>query len=117
MMFGNYIGDSMSGSISTRDTITGAKTIEGRFIKNTFDISKTGSQPISEIDIEYLNDIEKFAGKLEQEFKEIRKIKFVVEESKFWLIDQFTETEKSVRAGLRVLLDLHSEKVITTDIF
>ena len=115
MMFGNYIGDSMSGSISTRDTITGAKTIEGRFIKNTFDISKTGSQPISEIDIEYLNDIEKFAGKLEQEFKEIRKIKFVVEESKFWLIDQFTETEKSVRAGLRVLLDLHSEKVITTD--
>ena len=66
---------------------------------------------ITEIDIEYLNDIEKFAGKLEQEFKEIRKIKFVVEESqKFWLIDQFTETEKSVRAGLTVLLFF--EKVI-----
>ncbi len=115
MMFGNYIGDSVSGNISTRDTITGEKNIKGKFIKNAFDLSENGSQPISEIDTKYLTEIEKTADKLEQKFKEIRRIKFVVEESRFWLIDQFTETEKSIRAGLRVLLDLHSQKNITTE--
>ena len=115
MKFGNYIGDSMSGTISTRNTITGKKTIKGQFVKNSFDISEADSQPISQIDTKYLMEIEKSAEKLEHQFKEIRRVKFVVEESKFWLIDQFTETEKSVRAGLRVLLDLHSGKIITTD--
>ena len=38
MMFGNYLGDSISGVISTRDTITGEKTVQGRFVKNAVDI-------------------------------------------------------------------------------
>ena len=115
MMFGNYIGDSISGVISTRDTITGEKTVQGRFVKNAFDVYRDAtSQPIREIDIKYLAEIEKTSDKLEQQFKEIRRVKFVVEESKFWLIDQFTETEKSVRASLRVLLDLYHKKTITT---
>ena len=41
--------------------------------------------PIREIDIKYLAEIEKTSNKLEQQFKEIRRVKFVVEESKFWL--------------------------------
>ena len=115
MMFGNYGGESMSGIVSTRDTITGEKIIKGNFVRNTFDLSPTNFHPISDIDARYLNDIEKASDKLEQKFKEIRRVKFVVEESKFWLIDQSTETEKSVRAGLRVLLDIHRTKAITTE--
>ncbi len=115
MMFGNYIGDSMSGVISTRDTITGEKIIRGSFVKNAFDISPIDAQPISDIDAKYLTEIEKASDKLEQQFKEIRRVKFVVEEAKFWLIDQSTETEKSVSAGLKILLDLHHAKTITTE--
>lgn len=115
MVYGNFGDASYSGSYYTRDIVTGEAAIQGDFMKNEFDLSLGKSKDISKIDKKYYDKFTQIAKKIEENFKEIRNIKFTIEEGDFWLVEQREVDEKSTQAQIKTLLDLNAGKKITNE--
>jgi pyruvate,orthophosphate dikinase len=111
MTFGNYGEESYFGSFFTRDIVTGDSEISGQFFMGEFDASGKG-KPITKIDKPYLEKLKKIAQNLETHFKEIRQVRFTVENATLWVIDQVTVPNKSTQAEIKTLLDLHDRKAV-----
>ncbi|UCB44268.1 MAG: pyruvate, phosphate dikinase [Spirochaetota bacterium] len=108
MTFGNYGEESYFGSCYTRNIITGEGEISGEFFVNAFDSTETKGKSIGKIDQEYLKNLKQLSSEIEKHFKEIRQIRFTVENGMFWVIDQIPVTNKSLQAEMKTMLDLHS---------
>ena len=114
MVYGNYGKDSCSGYFYSRNVITGEKKLQGNYYTGKFnEIGETGHE-INKIDPAHLKQLEKIAWTLEDKFKEIRQVRFTVENSKLWLIEQRLVDHKSTQADLKLLLDLCKRKVVDT---
>ena len=112
MTFGNYGEESYYGSYYTRNIITGENEISGKFFVNAFDASETKGKQITKIDSLFLKDLKKIADELEKYFKEVRQIRFTVENGRLWVIDQVPVPNKSTQSEIKTLLDLHADKVV-----
>ena len=112
MTFGNYGEECFFGNYYTRDPISGEDTLAGKFFPNSFDASKADGQLIGRLKKNYLEQLQKIAKQLEIDNKEIRAIKFNVENGKLWIIDQSAVSEKSAQAEIRTLLSLLQNKHI-----
>ena len=56
---------------------------------------------------DYLTDYDEFteiAHKIEENFKELRNVKFTIEEGDFWLVEQREVDEKSTQSQIKTLL-------------
>ena len=115
MVYGNFGENSYSGNYYTRNIVDGDDKIQGEFLQNEFDFGKAKPKAISKIDKKYYDKFSNIAHKVESNFKEIRNIKFTIEEGDFWLVEQREVSEKSTQAQIRALLDLTKKKVITPD--
>jgi pyruvate,orthophosphate dikinase len=113
MVYGNYGKDSLNGQFYTRNIVTGAREIQGDFFQNKFNAIGTSGSDIAKIAKNYHADLEKIAHKVEDHFKEIRSIRFTVENKRLWLIDQRSVMTKSTQADIRLLLDLHARKIVS----
>ena len=111
MTFGNYGEESYFGSYYTRDIVTGDSEVSGQFFINAFEAIGEGKS-ILKLDPEYLQVLKKLARDIEKYFKEIRQIRFTVENGKLWVIDQVAVPNKSTQAEIKTLLDLYSQKII-----
>ena len=112
MVYGNYGKDSCSGYFYSRNIVTGEKQLQGKYFTGKFnEIGETGHE-INKIDAAYLKQLEKIAWTLEDKFKEIRHVRFTVENGKLWLIEQRIVEKKSTQADLKLLLDLEKRKII-----
>jgi pyruvate,orthophosphate dikinase len=112
MTFGNYGEESYFGSTYSRNIITGENQISGEFFLNAFDSTETKGKQIGKIDSEYLEELKRLAAELEKYFKEIRQIRFTVENGMFWVIDQVPVPNKSIQAEMKTMLDLHSQNIV-----
>ncbi len=112
MVYGNLGEGSYSGSYYTRNIITGDDDLQGSFVNNKFDLFEGKSADINKIDKKFLTVLEDIAVKLEEKFKEIRFVKFTIEEGLFWLVEQRDVDEKSIQSHVRTLLDLHKKKIV-----
>jgi pyruvate, orthophosphate dikinase len=112
MVYGNYGKDSLNGQFYTRNIVTGDKEIQGEFFQNKFNAIGTAGSDISRIAKNYHADLEKIARAVEDHFREIRSIRFTVENKRLWLIDQRSVMTKSTQADIRLLLDLHARKIV-----
>jgi pyruvate,orthophosphate dikinase len=112
MVYGNYGKDSASGMFFTRNITIGKKEIQGDFFQGKFDEIGAAGQDIQKIVPKYLKELDKIGRIVEDYFKEIRAIRFTIENKKLWLIDQRTVLTKSTQADIKSLLDLHARKVI-----
>lgn len=112
MVHGNYGKNSASGSFYTRNIVTGEKKLQGFFQENKFDTVESEGKDINKIDKDFLKELVRIAGIVEDHFKEIRLIRFTIENGNVWLIDQRTTMTKSTQADIQTLLDLHNRKVI-----
>lgn len=112
MTFGNYGEESYFGSYYTRNIVTGKPEISGQFFVNAFDATETKGKEILKLDQAYLKDLRKLATNLETHFKEIRQVRFTVENGTLWIIDQVSVPNKSAQAEIKTLLDLHARKVV-----
>ncbi|RKX89452.1 MAG: pyruvate, phosphate dikinase [Spirochaetes bacterium] len=110
MTFGNYGKESFFGSYTTRDSISGKDVLTGDFFPNSFDATQADGQSISKISKTYLDKLKKIGKQLEISYKEIRNIKFNVENGKLWIIDQSSVPGKSAQAEIQTLLDLLRDK-------
>jgi pyruvate,orthophosphate dikinase len=112
MVYGNYGKDSCSGDYLSRNVVTGEKKLQGRFFQEKFNETGAAGQNIEKIDPRHLKELEKIAWTLEDKFKEIRSIRFTVENGKLWLIEQRPVEQKSAQADIKLLLDLVERKVV-----
>ena len=112
MVYGNYGKDAMSGSFFTRDIVTGQNRLQGIFNLNKFDEIGTEGQDINKIEKNYLQQLERSARKLEDHYKEIRTVRFNIENKKLWLYDQYPALAKSAQSEIRTLIDLHNRNII-----
>lgn len=112
MVYGNYGPDSASGNFYTRNVISGEKKLQGQFYQNEFDSIGAKGQDINKIDKKYLGKLEILAKTIEDHFKEIRSIRFTIENKQLWLVDQRLVVDKSTQADIKMLLDLHTRKVV-----
>lgn len=112
MVYGNYTKDSSSGLCTTRDTITGEKQLQGMFYSNSYNELFTPGKNILSFDKKYLTILVKAAQQLEDSFKDIRQIRFTVENGKLWLIEQKSVEQKSTASLIQLYFDLLKRKVI-----
>ena len=112
MVYGNYGMDSCSGDFFSRNVITGEKKLQGEFFRGKFNEVNARGQDIEKIGDKFLKDLRKIAWILEDKFKEIRRVRFTIENGKLWLIDQRQVEQKSARADIRLLLDLAKRKIV-----
>jgi pyruvate,orthophosphate dikinase len=112
MVYGNYGKNSCSGDFFSRNVVTGDKKLQGKFFREKFNESGATGQPIENVGSAYLKELENIAWTLEDKFKEIRQIRFTIENDKLWLIEQRLVDQKSTQADIRLLLDLAKRKVV-----
>jgi len=115
MVYGNFGMNSYAGTYYTRNILTGESGIQGKFLHDAFDIDRAKSMEIAKIEKKYFDKFTEIAKKVEENFKEIRRIKFTIEEGDFWIVEQFEAPEKSTQANIRTLLDLCNKKIVTED--
>ncbi len=115
MVYGNFGDNSYSGSYYTRNIVTGDREIQGDFLKNEFDFTSGKVQEIKKINKDYYEKFSEIACKVEENFKEIRNIKFTIEEGDFWLVEQREVDEKSTQAQIKTLLDLNQSGIVADD--
>ncbi|MCL2026606.1 MAG: PEP-utilizing enzyme, partial [Leptospirales bacterium] len=112
MVYGNFGDNSYVGSFYTRDIISGNKEIQGEFLRNQFDLKAGSPQLIKKMDKAYFDKFTEIAQKVEDNFREIRNIKFTIEENDFWLVEQREVDEKSTQSQIKTLLDLCQRGII-----
>ncbi len=115
MVYGNYGKDSASGMFYTRNINTGEKKLQGEFYQGKFDDIGAEGQDINGIMPAYLKKLQKTATQVEDHFKEIRSIRFTIENKKLWLIDQRPVMTKSTQSDIKTLLDLLSRKKVDSE--
>ncbi|WP_319561221.1 putative PEP-binding protein [Marispirochaeta sp.] len=112
MVYGNYGRDSSSGSFYTRDIVSGDDNLQGWYNQNEFDTIDTEGKDINVIGPGFLKELKKIAKTVEDHFKEIRFIRFTIENKQVWLIEQRPVMTKSTQADIKTLLDLYNRKVV-----
>lgn len=112
MVYGNYGKDSCSGAFFTRNVVTGDKKLQGEFYREKFNEIGASGQEIEKIGPVHLKELQRIASTLEDKFKEIRQVRFTVENGKLWLIEQRAVDQKSTQADIRLLLDLAKRKIV-----
>lgn len=115
MVYGNMGEDSYNGTFYSRDIVTGEPRLNGQFGHNEFDTMPGKGKDLNEIKPEYLEQLKSVSSLLEEKFLDIRNIKFVIEEGRFWLVEQDSVDAKSTQAEIRTLLDLHGKGLVTTE--
>jgi len=112
MVYGNYGKDSCSGYFFSRNVVTGDKKLQGNYFVGKFNEIGAAGYDINKIDPAHLKQLEKIAWTLEDKFKEIRQVRFTVENGKLWLIEQRLVDQKSTQSDLKLLLDLQKRKIV-----
>jgi len=112
MVYGNWGQNSYAGRYYTRNIITGDPEIQGEFGQSEFDIEAGKAQDISKIEKKHYSYFTEIARKVEDNFKEIREIKFTIEEGDFWLVEQKEVDDKSTQSQIKALLDFTRRKIV-----
>ncbi|MDR2068499.1 MAG: pyruvate, phosphate dikinase [Spirochaetaceae bacterium] len=112
MVYGNYGKDSYSGGFFSRNAVTGEKKLQGEFHREKFNEFDGNGEDIQTIAPRYLKELEHIAWTLEDKFKEIRQIRFTIENKKLWLIEQRPVDQKSTQADIRLLMDLAKRNIV-----
>ncbi|NJL71970.1 MAG: hypothetical protein HC888_10390 [Candidatus Competibacteraceae bacterium] len=115
MVYGNFNKDSCFGNYFTRDIISGENELRGEYYSQAFDETAKPGTAIAKIDPKFLKPLKVIGRQLEHQFKEIRRIRFTVENGNLWIIDQQPVSNKSTQAEIKTLLSLQQERVINEE--
>lgn len=115
MVYANFGEKSYNGNFYTRDIVTGEPRLAGYFGHNDFDTLPEDASDINEMPGQHLEELQQVATLLEDNFLDIRQIKFVIEEGAVWVVEQNPVDNKSTQAEVRTLLDLHSKELVTRE--
>ncbi|MGL4450651.1 MAG: pyruvate, phosphate dikinase [Sarcina sp.] len=121
MVFGNLGENSGTGVVFSRNPATGEKKLYGEYLMNAQgeDVVAGIRTPkdISELmkdNKEVFTELNEMVLKLEKYFKDMQDIEFTIEDGKLYLL-QTRNAKRTVKAGLKVALDLYREGIITKE--
>ena len=118
MVFGNYSANGGFGIMYTRNFITGDMPIFGSYYKNAFDAKGNSKEySLRKLSAKHYAELEKLATALEAHFKEIRRVKFTVEQDVLWIIDQRVADQRTAIAEVKTLLSLEKAGIIDKEYF
>lgn len=112
MVYGNYTKDSSSGYCTTRNVITGEKKIQGMVYSNSYNELFSPGKEILKLDAKYVKQLVKISSQLEDSFKDIRQIRFTIENGKLWLIEQKSVERRSTASQIQLYFDLLKRNLI-----
>ena len=112
MVYGNYGKGSGSGAFFSRNIVSGQKVLQGKFFEEKFDDINAVGKDINAISPDFLKKLQQIAWMLEDDSKDIRQIRFTIENGKLWLIEQKSVEAKSTISLIQLLLDLNKRKII-----
>ncbi|MCM1322383.1 MAG: PEP-utilizing enzyme [Bacteroides sp.] len=112
MVYGNYTKNSCSGACFTRNVVSGEKKLQGQFFAEAYNELFTPGKEIETIEPKYYKQLTKIAAQLEDEFKDIRQIRFTIENGKLWLIEQKSVEQRSTASLIMLYFDLLKRKLI-----
>lgn len=113
MVLGNYSETSFTGYFYTRNIVTGEPKIQGKaFIRDYFIREDDKGIDITEVEKDYLEELQNFARALEERYKEIRYVMVVRETGKLWVIEQDTVQNRSSQADIKLYMDLLRKGII-----
>ena len=115
MVFGNFGKNSGFGNFYTHDIIEGNSRISGEYFEEAFDAREKKGVSLEKVSKGLYKELDRIGSELEKHFKEIRTVRFTVENGKLWVIDQQPVPNKSTQAEIKTLLDLHKDKVVDDD--
>ncbi len=118
MVYGNLGPDSGTGVAFTRDPATGERRLFGEFLVNAQgeDVVAGIRDPLSIVEMErfmpeaYRRLVET-ADKLERHYRDMQDLEFTVENGTLYLL-QTRAGKRTVAAGVRIAVDLATEKLI-----
>ncbi len=133
MVFGNMGEESATGVAFTRDPSTGEKNLYGEFLPNAQgedvvaglrtpqSLTETGRKATGSAahSLEAalpraFAEVHAIAGLLEQHFRDMQDIEFTIERGKVWMLQTRTG-KRTLRAALRIAVDMAAEGIITRD--
>ena len=121
MVFGNLGLDSGTGVVSTRNPVTGDRTLYGDYlpnaqgkdvvagIRNTQSIAGLGERMP-----EVARELTRICRKLEERYRDMQDVEFTVERRKLWILQTRTG-QRTARAAIRIAVDLCKEGHVTCD--
>ncbi|MDA3948026.1 MAG: PEP-utilizing enzyme [Spirochaeta sp.] len=115
MVYGNRDKNSSSGYLFTHHIITGEDELQGEFFPESFDDAGKKGKKLTTLSNAHLSELKKIARTLEDNFREIRWIRFTIEAGELWLVDQASVPNKSAQAEIRTLLDLLRREVVSNE--
>jgi pyruvate,orthophosphate dikinase len=115
MVYGNFNDKSCSGDFFTHDIITGGNALMGEFFTQAFDASAKGGKPIAKIHPPIFKKLVEIGRQLETKFREIRRVRFTVENGQLWIIDQQPAANKSTQAEIKSLLDFLNTGIVNEE--
>jgi pyruvate,orthophosphate dikinase len=118
MVFGNMDDKSATGVLFTRNPSTGENTIYGEYLLNAQGEDVVAGirtpAPLSAMQAalpQVYNELVTVAKKLEAYHKDMQDIEFTVEQGKLWIL-QARSGKRTIEAGIKILVDMVSEKLI-----
>ena len=112
MAYGNFGVNSYNGDFNTRNITTGEKVIQGFFGSNEMFTDTDTGNDIRTIDDEHFKDLSNISQVVEDQFLDIKNIRFAIENNKLWLVSVFAVDSKTTKAEIEMLLDLFNRKII-----
>jgi pyruvate, orthophosphate dikinase len=121
MVFGNMGDDSGTGVAFTRNTITGARELQGEYL-----INAQGEDVVAGIrtpkDISTLKDempaaydeFVRIGQQLERHYRDVQDLEFTIERGKLYML-QTRSAKRTAAAAVKVALDMVEEGVITKE--
>ena len=113
MVYGNYGKGSCSGSYFSRNIVSGEKILQGKYFEEKFDDINALGKDINSIDPVFLKKLQQIAWMLEDDSKDIRQVRFTIENGRLWLIEQKSVVSKSTISLIQLLLDLNKRKIVS----
>ena len=108
MVYGHKGDNNYVGTFYTRDPQTGEKKTRFEITRNSFSVQPENLIAKSEIPAVIDSDINEISEVLEDEFKDIRKVDFVFDEGRLFILKQ-EKANASIQALLRIHLDLYEQ--------
>ncbi len=119
MVFGNMGDDCLTGVAMTRHGATGVNNIEGDYLFNAQGEDVVAgiraTKQLNEMADDMpaaLTELQEYATKLEQHYKDMQDIEFTVEHNKLWIL-QTRDGKRTAQAAVRIAVEMAEEEMIS----
>jgi pyruvate,orthophosphate dikinase len=121
MVFGNMGSDSGTGVAFTRNTITGARELQGEYLVNAQgeDVVAGIRTPSDIADLadempDAYDEFVRIGQRLERHYRNVQDLEFTIERGRLYML-QTRDAKRTAAAAVRIALDMVEEGIITRD--